>query len=84
VFKTKKGNVATDSLLIAKGFGKRHDNVVQAYKNLEVSPEFNALNFKVVEYKDKKGQLRPKATMTKDGFTFLFMGFTGKRAVKYA
>ena len=45
----------TTSLIVAKYFDKRHDNVIQAIKNLDCSDEFNALNFQAVKYVDEKG-----------------------------
>jgi phage regulatory protein, rha family len=73
----------TDTLKVAEVFGKRHDNILQALKNLDCSEEFNALNFKVVKYTDEKGEKRPKVLMTQDGFTFLVMGFRGKKAAEF-
>ncbi|MDO9105210.1 MAG: Rha family transcriptional regulator [Methylovulum sp.] len=61
----------------------RHDNVIQAITKLDCSPEFNALNFKAVEYTDAKGEKRPCYEITRDGFTFLAMGFTGKQAAQW-
>lgn len=49
----------TTSLIVAKYFDKRHDNVIQAIKNLDCSDEFNALNFQAVKYVDEKGKKRP-------------------------
>ena len=40
----------------------------------------NALNFERVDYKDAKGEKRQMYNVTKDGFMFLVMGFTGKQA----
>ncbi|EHJ6152838.1 Rha family transcriptional regulator, partial [Salmonella enterica] len=64
-------------------FSKRHDNVIQKIKTLECSQNFNALNFKDVTYTDAKGEKRPMYEMTKDGFVFLVMGFTGKKAAAF-
>lgn len=47
---------------------------------LDCSPEFNVLNFKAVEYLDAKGERRRSFDITRDGFSFLVMGFTGARA----
>lgn len=73
----------TTSLKVAEFFGKRHDNVLRAIERLECSEKFNALNFEVVKYIDQKGQARTMYNMTKDGFIFLVMGFTGKQAAKF-
>lgn len=77
------GVAVTSSLVIADYFGKRHDNVIRSIQTLECSPEFNALNFEAVEYSDPKGEKRPCYTITRDGFTFLAMSFTGKRAAAF-
>lgn len=77
------GQIKTTSVAIAQHFNKRHDNVIQAITKLDCSPEFNALNFKAVEYTDAKGEKRPAYELTRDGFTFLAMGFTGKQAAQW-
>lgn len=74
--------VYTTSLIIANVFEKRHDNIIAQIKALP-QDEFNALNFKAVEYKDKKGELRPCYNLTRDGFSLLVMGFTGEKAYKW-
>jgi Rha family phage regulatory protein len=74
------GNLWTTSGLVADKFGKHHNNVLRAIVNLECSPQFNQLNFKPVEYRDAKGERRPMFRISRDGFSFLAMGFTGKEA----
>lgn len=74
--------IITTSLKVAEFFGKRHDDVLRRVRSLDCSPEFNARNFAPVEYVDKKGECRPAYEMTKDGFMFLVMGFTGKKAAR--
>ena len=73
----------TTSLKIAEFFGKRHDDVLKKIKSLDCSPEFNHRNFAGVEYLDAKGESRPMYNITKDGFVFLTMGFTGSKASKF-
>lgn len=77
------GRITTTSLQIAEHFGKRHKNVMQAISNLDCSAEFNRLNFQPVEYLDAKGEKRPCYRITRDGFVFLAMGFTGKEAAQW-
>lgn len=80
-----KGNLTavTTSLVVATYFNKRHDNVIQAIKKLDCSPEFRALNFQGAKYTDEQGKNRPMYRMSRDGFMFLVMGFTGKRAAQF-
>lgn len=75
--------VVTSSLMVAEYFGKRHKDVLRSISMLECSTEFNQRNFAPVTYKDAKGEQRPMYYMTRDGFTFLAMGFTGKVAAKF-
>lgn len=73
----------TDSLMVAKAFGKRHDNVIRSLNALECSSEFRALNFEetsqTVQMPNGGSKTTPMYKMTKDGFIFLVMGFTGKK-----
>ncbi|WP_207213181.1 Rha family phage regulatory protein, partial [Serratia proteamaculans] len=75
-----EGRAVTTSLAVAAYFSKRHDNIIQKIQTLECSPEFTDLNFKVSEYADSTGRTLPCYEITRDGFAFLAMGFTGKRA----
>jgi len=75
--------IVTTSTDIAKCFGKRHDNILRKIESLDCSAEFNALNFELVEYEDGKGELRPMYRITKDGFVYLAMGFTGAKAAQF-
>jgi len=75
------GQPWTDSRIVAEKFGKRHKNVLRAIANMECSQEFRRLNFEPVDYIDDNGERRPMIRMTRDGFTLLAMGFTGKEAM---
>ncbi|MDC0761676.1 Rha family transcriptional regulator [Brevibacillus sp. AG] len=77
------GKVVTDSLLVAEKFGKTHDNVLRDIRNLDCSSEFRLLNFEESIYTNERGRVYPKVDMTRDGFTFLVMGYTGKDAGRF-
>lgn len=77
------GQPTTTSRDIAATFGKRHDDVLRRIRALDCSPEFNARNFAAVDYVDAKGEVRLAYRITRDGFTFLCMGFTGHRAASW-
>lgn len=78
-----KGEARVSSMDVAKHFEKEHKNVIRDVRELDCSPDFNRLNFEPVERKDAKGELRPYYMMTRDGFTFLVMGYTGKKAAAF-
>ncbi len=79
----RKGVPVTTSRKIAKMFGKEHYNVLRDIENLNCSESFNAINFELVNYKDKKGEKRPEYIITKDGFVFLVMGYRGRKAAAF-
>ena len=47
---------------------------------LNCTPKFADLNFEVSSYKDKSGKSNKMYFITRDGFSMLAMGFTGKEA----
>jgi Rha family phage regulatory protein len=77
------GRPVATSLNVAQVFGKKHHNVIQAIKNMDVPDDFARLNFKAGSYPDAQDQPRPMYHMTRDGFTLLAMGFTGKEAMRF-
>ena len=82
----RKNNIATvSSLEIAKKFKKEHWNVLRDIREiiLQVEENFSQINFEGTSYKDKQGKLRPCYNITRDGFTLLAMGFTGKEAMQW-
>lgn len=84
VFFSQTNALVTDSFSVAKYFGKRHEQVLRKLKDLGCSFEFTKHNF-VLCHKNNElqnGKLQPFYQMTKDGFMFLVMGFTGKRAAE--
>ncbi|HGJ5899410.1 Rha family transcriptional regulator, partial [Arsenophonus apicola] len=83
-----KGIAITTSQDVAEYFNKRHDNVLRAIGSLECSSEFRLLNFEETFYIRENpnggdGISTKCYEMTKDGFVFLVMGFTGKKAAQF-
>lgn len=83
VYPTKKGNAATDTRRVAKAFGKSHANVLKAVDALEVSPEFDGVNFYANSYTDRLNRQKRQVMMTRAGFVRLVMSFTGKKAAAF-
>ncbi|ELK3884503.1 Rha family transcriptional regulator [Escherichia coli] len=77
------GQAVTSSLAVANFFSKRHDDVLKKIRTLECSASFTARNFSVSDYTDCTGRKLPCYQITRDGFAFLAMGFTGKRAARF-
>lgn len=83
VFADAKDVARVSSLYVAEAFGKQHDKVVRDIKNLDCSQEFNTANFGVINYTDSRGRKQRAYAMTRDGFTFLVMGYRGKKAAAF-
>jgi len=77
---SQDGKATTDSLKVAEKFGKQHSKVLRAIRQLACSPKFRQANFGESSYLNEQGKKQPVVTMTKDGFMFLVMGFTGAKA----
>lgn len=62
------------SLEIAEVTGREHKNVMRDIRNI-LEQGVNQLNFELVEYPDKKGELRPCYNITKKGCLILASGY---------
>jgi Rha family phage regulatory protein len=72
------------SLNVAEVFGKMHHHVMRDIDALDCSREFRESNFGLSSYKPERAKRSyPMYEMTRDGFTFLAMGFTGERAAQF-
>ncbi|WP_080756484.1 Rha family transcriptional regulator [Aeromonas hydrophila] len=80
IISLQQGQPVTTSLKVAEVFGKQHKDVLRKIATLDCSKDFNERNFALVTYQDGKGEARPAYEMTKDGFIFVVMGFTGAKA----
>lgn len=79
----ENGALMTTSIKVAEAFGKRHAHVLDKIQTLSCSPEFASANFSAHEEIIKAGAVQRSSkfwNMTKDGFMFLVMGFTGAKA----
>jgi Rha family phage regulatory protein len=79
------GKPTTLSTDLARYFGKLHANVLRDIRNL--LPQLTTggvLNFEETHVTDEQnGQRYPAYRLTRDGFTLLAMGFTGKKALAF-
>nr|WP_080155127.1 Rha family phage regulatory protein [Salmonella enterica] len=81
------GQAVTSSLAVADYFIKRHADVIRKIESLECSTLFRKRNFAFtsISVNQPNGGTRklPCYQITRDGFAFLAMGFTGKRAAQF-
>lgn len=77
----RDGKFFCDSRDIAKHFNKQHKDVLRAIdKSLPNLGDFTERNFTLSEYTDPTGRKLRCFNLTRDGFSFLAMGFTGRKA----
>ncbi|MET3064717.1 Rha family transcriptional regulator [Bacillus paranthracis] len=79
----ENNEVVTDSLMVAEVFGKEHKNVIRDIEKLLETGVVSPLNFEQSTYINERAREYKKYNLTKDGFTLLAMGFTGKEALKF-
>lgn len=76
----------TTSLKVAEVFGKLHKHVLAKIESLDCSGDFASANFsaqaRMVKIDNGATRETKYYEMTKDGFMFLVMGFTGKKAAQ--
>lgn len=77
------GQATTSSRLVAEHFKKQHKHIVRDIEKLECSDAFKLANFFKSEYVSSRNRIEPEYQITRDGFTFLAMGFTGKEAAVF-
>lgn len=79
--------VVTTSLRIAEYFSKAHKDVLKSISNLETTKDFQERNFSLSFYTRELpnggSKKEPMYYITRDGFTLLAMGFTGKKAMQF-
>lgn len=68
---------------VAEEFSKQHGHVLRDIEKLDCSEEFRRSNYGESSYKNEQGKWQPEVLMTKDGFTFIVMGYRGKKAAAF-
>ena len=79
------GTLTVSSLQVAKDFGKEHYHVVEAIEELKKEcPENSGDLFMESSYQHPQNKRTYKCyNLTRDGFSLLVMGFTGKKALEW-
>ena len=78
------GKAVVSSRDIARVFEKRHDNVIRDIRNIIGNDaKWGLLNFEESNYINEQNHIQPSYLMTRDGFTFLCMSFTGKACRRF-
>ena len=88
MFADSHDTARVDSLYVARAFEKEHKNVLRDIARITepksgLSEEFTQLNFELSNYKDSTGRKLPRYLLTRDGFTMLTFGYTGRKAMEF-
>lgn len=87
VFTNSKGNNVTSSIIISEIFNKNHAHVLRDIRELDCSNSFRESNFGelfiIRDLPNGGKKEEPYFEITKDGFSFLVMGYTGKKAAEF-
>lgn len=84
VIENKDGIPMTSSRFVSEVFNKQHKNILRSIRNI-IEKDPKTLNKMFVEssYINTKGKTCKEYLLTKDGFTFIAMGFNGQKAIKF-
>lgn len=82
------GHPVATSRTVAEFFGRKHRNIVRKIESLDCSEDYRLLNFEQTVYdRPNPSGGAPIPTkeylISKDGFVFLAMGLTGKKAAAF-
>jgi len=88
VFADTNDTARVDSRYVAQFFEKEHKNVLADIRKIlspasGVTEEFGRLNFQPTSYTDGWNRKQLAYMLTRDGFTMLVMGYTGKKAMRF-
>ncbi|WKY46099.1 Rha family transcriptional regulator [Eubacteriaceae bacterium ES2] len=77
-----------DSLYVAEFFEKNHKEVLRDIRKITdtesgLSADFRQRNFAPSSYTNSQNKKQPCYCLTRDGFTMLAMGYTGKKAMEF-
>lgn len=81
ILSTQNGEPVASSRQIAESFEKNHRDVLRAVDSLKEDVRNFAQMFFETDTPDSYGRPQRTYLMTRDGFTLLAMGFTGKAAL---
>lgn len=83
IITNKDGRLTVSSLQVAADFGKQHKDVLEKITALRAENSAVTSMFIESAYKAGTGKTYKSYEITRDGFSLLVMGFTGKKALEW-
>lgn len=84
----KNGIAVVSSRSVAETFHKEHKDVLESVRkaissNSGLSEQFRQRNFSPSSYRNEQNKRQPEYLLTRDGFSYIAMGFTGRKAAQF-
>lgn len=83
IVNNRDGKLTVSSLQVATDFGKQHKHVLETIENIKAENSAVTKMFIESAYKAGTGKSYKCYDITRDGFSLLVMGFTGKKALEW-
>ena len=83
VITNNNGSLTVSSVQVAENFGKQHKDVLKAIENIRAQNCAVTEMFIESAYQAGTGKTYKSYEITRDGFSLLVMGFTGKQALEW-
>jgi Rha family phage regulatory protein len=74
----------TTSVMVSEVFGELHRSVLAKIEMLDFNSEFFIQNFQEIKYFNDDWELKTAYEMTRDGFGFISIDFTGREAAAFS
>ena len=74
----------TTSVMVSEVFGLLHRSVMAKIEMLDFNSEFFIQNFQEIQYFNQDCELETAYEMTRDGFGFISIDFTGREAAEFS
>jgi Rha family phage regulatory protein len=84
VFLNPENRPITTSKMVSEVFGGLHRTVMAKIEMLDFASDFFRHNFNEIQYINRDCELKIAYEMTRDGFGFICIDFTGEEAAKFS
>ena len=74
----------TTSVMVSEVFGELHRSVLAKIEMLDFNSDFFIQNFQEIQYVNEDWELKTAYEMTRDGFGFISIDFTGREAAEFS
>ena len=84
VYLNPENRPITTSKKVSEVFGELHQSVMAKIEMLDFTSDFFQHNFNEIQYVSENWELKTAYEMTRDGFGFISIDFTGRQAAEFS